>query len=1252
MQDDDLLSKNGIPMFGASGMVLRKEQREEIARRKGQCTTCGAKTHTIRMLRKTPLTTSDAWKGFCIRCEPSLVPNDVLAEYQKRKTQNERQHHTSFQAAANAARFIQPNRTQVGGRSGPGTTMSPTLKRSTVQPMARTGRQTSGGRRPRPHSPNPRNQNDVVGGDTYRTDKSEWKSIAKDLSKNLEKPDVCKAKLHALRNLAEDRNGALKEVKAVMEKHHVDIRLVTIGIGAIWSVGANNEEKKKEILDGGFVDIVLDVLRKPAKVDSSVAEWTLGAISSLAFHDDVRNEISDKDGIKSIIDVLDKHPTKPIVFEWACRAMVSFVDVGDPKLIMFLERNMGTIENMNGIQIVGSAMKNHGKESIAQFWALRLMFRLLDRSDSDMLRALTIMNDADIGISCIKILSNPSVPEELFGHAAELLKLLLIESNNPAFKQASADCIPAVMNIMGDSGSNIPLVESCARVLHMIGSKDRRAKARISGGATGLLGLLSVMSEQPANLELAIAGMRLFWMLSSDRASFDFGLPERICKTIKKVLQRHPDDVQFKTAACGFLANIINGSSNAPNGIVPEDVLELTENAAGDPMLEKQAKKASAAVYMKFPNFAENMLNNGLSSRLLEGLCDSANVDIQLSSATTLANMISTSEIAHRHFFEGAAIETATAALLTTTSETLAEQLLYLLSAMITGGAKNHVQLASDFVQCILQVMDTFSTLDKVACTVIRNTMLVLSPGINTMNCDGVCQMLASVMSSQSSNNDLLEEACLAIWATMRKQGHAVVAGDVALVYQAILGLCAKQRDLGADFNSGLLFVVGGALTAVLDCMSDNPGHITDDDIDLIINMLDLVIEYDVDNISLMEKMLEVTHSLCVLKKDIIVQFGVIVVVIDCMVEHEGNERIQGKGCAILALLASTENLQVNLSIAETDGIDMLVSALATFSHNLDIQIDTCKAMSHLSMDQESRMLISSQGGPMLLVNAMNNHKDSIPLLECACGALLNLSADAEEQLLANSNVVEVVIRVMSQQLTAPRLQEKALGVLQNVSMRSRDAKRAIANAGGIGAIVFSMKEFMGTAGVLERAFTTLWSLCVLEDNQEIVANEGGLGLIINGMMANITFEKVQKQGCGCLATISSNSRNKSMIRDLGGLDAIVYAMWAHFDSQSFLVEGCRALSALAVNVQTNEVMICTESEISAILAAMKRFPLAEKLQEHSCVALRNFSLSPDNLKKMRTHSDEIINLMDGAAQRFPSTCGGRARQVIASLQS
>jgi len=368
------------------------------------------------------------------------------------------------------------------------------------------------------------------------------------------------------------------------------------------------------------------------------------------------------------------------------------------------------------------------------------------------------------------------------------------------------------------------------------------------------------------------------------------------------------------------------------------------------------------------------------------------------------------------------------------------------------------------------------------------------------------------------------------------------------------------------------------------------------------------------------------------------------------MVEHEGNELIQQQGCAILALLASTENLQVNLSIAETDGIDMIVSALAGFPENVQIQTDACRALSHLSIDHESRMLICSQGGLILVVNAMNKYSEHMELLEAASSALLNLSSDAEEEVLAGSNALVTVIATMKRQVTSSRLQERCLGILQNVSMRSKDAKRAVSEEGGIEAIMFTMKEHMGSPAVMERAFTTLWSLGVLEENQIRIADLEGISHVVNGMMANITFEKVQKQACGCLCTLSADSRNKTLIRDFGGVDAIVYAMWAHYSSDSLLIEACRALSSLAVNIQTNEVMIATEGEISAIMAAMKRFPNSEHLQEQACAALRNFMLSADNVALVQFQQAEMEELVNAAAARYPQKCGNRARQVLQSI--
>jgi hypothetical protein len=424
-----------------------------------------------------------------------------------------------------------------------------------------------------------------------------------------------------------------------------------------------------------------------------------------------------------------------------------------------------------------------------------------------------------------------------------------------------------------------------------------------------------------------------------------------------------------------------------------------------------------------------------------------------------------------------------------------------------------------------------------------------------------------------------------------------------------------------------------------------------DDDIRVIVSILDGVLERDVRNAALMDRLMDVILSLCFSSREVLIQFGSIAAVIDCMVEHEGNERIQEKGCTILALLASTEKLQdiQKIGLAD-DGIDLIVSALAGFTENLVVQTNACRALSHLSIDNESRMLIASQGGPIMLVNAMNRFRDEVDLLDAACSALLNLSSDADEQILLESNVVETVVATMRQQKMSAKLQEKCLGILQNLSIRSTDFKRSIAEAGGVGAVVVAMREFMGSPSVLERCFTTLWSLAVLETNQSLIAREGGIGMVINGMMACIDFNRVQKQACGCLNVLSADSANKTAIRDLGGVDAVVYAMWAHYKSDDVLIEACRLLSTLAVTVQTNEVMIVSDGDVSAILSAMRRFPYSEQLQETACTALRNFLLSAHNVEVVRPQRKDLEELIDIASSRYPGRCSERATQIRASI--
>jgi hypothetical protein len=230
-------------------------------------------------------------------------------------------------------------------------------------------------------------------------------------------------------------------------------------------------------------------------------------------------------------------------------------------------------------------------------------------------------------------------------------------------------------------------------------------------------------------------------------------------------------------------------------------------------------------------------------------------------------------------------------------------------------------------------------------------------------------------------------------------------------------------------------------------------------------------------------------------------------------------------------------------------------------------------------------------------------------------------------------------------------VQEKGLGVLQNLSMRGSESKKEIARLGGIKILVEAIGSFMGEASVLERAFTAMWSLALLDSNQKVIGKAGGVELLLNGMMAQLNSAAVQKQACGCLCTLSTDSQNNSKIREADGVDIIVYAMWAHFDSEAVLREACRALSSAAVDMHTNEVIIAQEGEVHAVISAMRCHPRSAKLQECACLALRNLLLSPESVDSVKYLGDDIRSVVSYAAEHFADSCADCAHQVLERLE-
>lgn len=1270
---------SSIPMFNQHGTALSQEERENIARKKGICVRCGVKTHEVKVFKTKQLTNEHVYQGICIRDNPSRVPTHIYQDWElKFKPQV-----AAVQAASSGHKLRNVARTVQATSNMQHLTSPQSLHGLARATAATTSREVQRDHHPEPIpltrklSPPPlarsplsfRSPNhgtltplaagsDIIVNEDYtggNSNEDAWQ-IMTSIRENMDKPTSLKQKLHRLRNIGQDQAGALFEIREVMNQHSNDSRVMAAAVGALWAVTATNDDRKEEAAAEGIINDMVDALRNPANQrDSDYAAWAIGCLCSLARVRGNRGAMVKAGSIEAIVETLRRYPNSGAVFEWSSRALLSLVhcyeNEGDENYIRSCEAtiqmNIVYVDEADCIPALVASMRNNSSEAIPQLWAMRLLWRLQDRDDENASRrVIQKMSDENILLVLVKVLKLRTTTPLVFGYTASLMFNVLAGSRTQSLPDEASDCVRSTLGMMNDFPLNESLQEACCRLLSALTSG---CKLQMKD-ANGLVTVVGVMTKFPSNLDLQEACVWILWIMSYIPAFFDYTVLSEAFEALQATAAIHSQAPTLFTGICGLIANVVL-SSNVVLQEIPLNlpILALSMNWDERRLLD-EAGRALANMCVLSANLSRKVVDN----KGLEGLvaCLKGSSGQSMHGILGALSAIASSNDAYKSLLikEGC-LQAAKERIIGSGSAATTEKALELISTLVTDERRAAMQLPNDIFSVIVQAMRTQLRSGHsmvIACGTMRNLLCVSIPGVRTLNFDDIVEYMTDIIKTRSSDIQLKIEACGVLWAFTAR--HTQNPSDLSNIFRSVLGVMSLYKGEELPFNTELQSYAAGVMASVTNRICDTPIHLIAGDVEEIIAVMYMAMEYDVENVELLETLLIAMLNLGSINEGMVIESGGIVAVIDAMVEHEQEECIQEKGCSILALLSSTENLQVNLCIADTDGIDMIVSALAVFSTNQRIQVDACRTLAHLSVDQESRMLIASQGGLILVVNAMSSNQDNVELLEAACTALLNLSSDAEEQVIADSNVIETVVSLMKYHPDAMMLQEKALGVLQNASMRNSGSKASICQAGGVTAVAMAIKEFMGSPSVLERAFTTMWSLAVLERNQVEIANSGGIGLVVNGMMANVTCEKVQKQACGCLCTLSSNSRNKTLIREAGGVDAIVFAMWAHYDSEILQVEACRALSSLAVNVQTNEVMIATEVEINAIISAMRRFPEAVKVQEHACVALRNFMLSEDNADLIRGHSHILVNLLRQAASKFPDRCQERANQVLASL--
>eukprot|EP00546_Thalassionema_frauenfeldii_P021261 CAMPEP_0178902840 /NCGR_PEP_ID=MMETSP0786-20121207/4828_1 /TAXON_ID=186022 /ORGANISM="Thalassionema frauenfeldii, Strain CCMP 1798" /LENGTH=1332 /DNA_ID=CAMNT_0020574151 /DNA_START=83 /DNA_END=4082 /DNA_ORIENTATION=+ len=1076
-------------------------------------------------------------------------------------------------------------------------------------------------------------------------------SLAEFLRNNKAATNKVKEKLHCLRNLGEEA-GALGDLKELMEQYRDDPKILSLCCGAIWSVTANDDEKKSIAAEAGCISTIIGVLRDPVWQDNpDVLQWVIGSLSCLCHGAGNRGKLADAGVIEVVLYCMKDHVQSAGVFEWACRLLYALINQHPDEPFMDdneIEKIILSVEDSDGISIILSAMKQHLNEPSPQMWAIKLLWRLQERNDSMASnRTLESMNTAGGINTCIKLLRARSTTPVLFAATTDLLfNMFAVAANDETAHNKSSDCMSTITRRMKEDSKDAVVQEACCNLLSIVVPKSRLHFKE----SDGLKEVVTALSNFPNSSSVCTAAAKVLWTTSSRPVFFDETYLEDAFCALEAAVGESSSDVNLLIHSCGFIANVVSFCSTSKDEIpfkIPMNALLLKVE---DPRLGHQAGRAICAICIKQSKRFIKVIDKDFIQAMVDNL-DSSSEELLCASYDVLIAIGNMSDEMKEKSLSLGSLEIAKSHVESFQTKKLIEKALELMSVLASPVKIRTLSLPEDIFQVVMKVNSSFPDLLEKLCVVLRNLLIISIPASKQLNFESLVTFTTSIIDDENKSLALRREACAVLWVFIaRQKNHS--QHSLKAMYRSLLSVMSSHNGEQRSYDSDLQVVAAGALSRVTAIMRDIGFPMQFEDVEELMHLLYKILENDIDRVELLESVLETVLDLSHIDEDCIIQTGGIVVVIDIMVENEQSESIQERGCNILAVLSSTQNVQVNCCIAETDGIDMIVSSLALFSGNAIIQESACKALSNLSVDGEARMLITSQGGLMLIINAMDSNKDNVDMLESCCTALRLLVADADEQMLRDPMIIKTILSLMNVHPDNNGLQEKAMAVIQSLSGRSKEFKEQIAKAGGISAITFAMKEHLGDETLQLRAFTTLWTLAVLKTNQIEVASEDGIKHVVNGMMLHLMNGAIQKQGCGCLCTLTNHPDNKRLIREAGAIEALIFSMWAHYNSESVQAEACKVISHLAVNLAMNEVMLASIEEITCLVSAMRRYPDSEKIQEYAVMALRNYVLSQDNVEIINSNVDQLDHLLMTAASRFPEKCSERAYQVMETLSA
>jgi hypothetical protein len=311
------------------------------------------------------------------------------------------------------------------------------------------------------------------------------------------------------------------------------------------------------------------------------------------------------------------------------------------------------------------------------------------------------------------------------------------------------------------------------------------------------------------------------------------------------------------------------------------------------------------------------------------------------------------------------------------------------------------------------------------------------------------------------------------------------------------------------------------------------------------------------------------------------------------------------------ALANFSRNDQISVEIVDSGFVPIVIDSMRHYTDDEGVNIEACGLLSNLAQVQENKNEIMQSDGVATLCRVIQFFPKSSELQEEAIGALLCLAVGSDEakKSMCTKSTFSLLVKILLDRHSSVSLHETACSFVGSLCTLEEPAQLASA-AGVVDAILSAIKVRPRERKVLEAAMMALRNIVCNDVGLDPLLGLDAIRTICNAMDSGSDSESVQLNGCYILWSICAKANQEPVsVVDAGGIEQIVKSMQSHMESAHVLEMACGALWSLADKSDDRKSAVVNSGGIDAITCALIMHPTETRTLETACGVLSNISV-------------------------------------------